>query len=86
MEHRNEVLEQWTDARADTLTLEQANLILNLGRSPEQLAADGELSVNSMITSRLAGIVKELDPTVPSLQAVTSLIPATTCSAQVPLT
>lgn len=59
----NEVLEQWTDARADTLTLEQANLILNLGRSPEQLAADGELSVNSMITSRLAGIVKELDPT-----------------------
>ena len=27
----NEVLEQWSDAKADTLTLEQANLILNFG-------------------------------------------------------
>ena len=61
----NEVLEQWSDAKADTLSLEQANLILNMGHSEDQLAAEGEMSVNSLITARLAGIIKELDPTRP---------------------
>lgn len=61
----NEVLEQWSDAKADTLSLEQANLILNMGHSEDQLAQEGEMSVNSLITSRLAGIIKELDPTRP---------------------
>lgn len=61
----NEVLEQWSDAKADTLSLEQANLILNMGHSADQLAQEGEMSVNSLITARLAGIIKELDPTRP---------------------
>ena len=30
----NEVLEQWSDANADTLSLAEANLILNFGHSP----------------------------------------------------
>ena len=34
----NEVLEQWSDAKADTLSLEEANLILNFGHSSEMLA------------------------------------------------
>ncbi len=61
----NEVLEQWSDAKADTLSLEQANLILNMGHSEDQLAQEGEMSVNSLITARLAEIIKALDPTRP---------------------
>ena len=61
----NEVLEQWSDAKADTLSLEQANLILNMGHSEDQLAQEGEMSVNSLITARLAEIIKNLDPTRP---------------------
>ena len=61
----NEVLEQWSDARADTLSLEQANLILNMGHSEDELASEGEMTVNSLITARLAAIVKDLDPTRP---------------------
>ena len=61
----NEVLEQWSDAKADTLSLEQANLILNMGHSADQLAKEGEMTVNSLITTRLAEIIKELDPTRP---------------------
>ncbi len=61
----NEVLEQWSDAKADTLSLEQANLILNMGHSEYQLAKEGEMSVNSLITARLAEVIKNLDPTRP---------------------
>ena len=61
----NEVLEQWSDAKADTLSLEQANLILNMGHSADQLAQEGEITVNSLITARLAEIIKRLDPTRP---------------------
>jgi len=61
----NEVLEQWSDAKADTLSLEQANLILNMGHSEDQLAKEGEMSVNSLITARLAEVIKDLDPTRP---------------------
>ena len=62
----NEVLEQWSDAAADTLSLEEANLILNFGHSADKLAKDGdEMSVNSMLTRKLTGIVKGLDPTRP---------------------
>lgn len=46
----NEVLEQWSDAKADTLSLEEANLILNFGHSSEMLAKEGEESVNSLLT------------------------------------
>nr|WP_275556894.1 glycoside hydrolase family 2 TIM barrel-domain containing protein [Bacteroides caecigallinarum] len=61
----NEVLEQWSDAKADTLSLEEANLILNFGHSADMLAKDGEMSVNSLLTKKLAEFVRELDPTRP---------------------
>ena len=58
----NEVLEQWSDAKADTLTLEQANLILNFGHGKEMLAGEGEeLSVNSLLTRKLSDMVHDLD-------------------------
>ena len=58
----NEVLEQWSDAAADTLSLEQANLILNAGHDASTLAHSDELSVNSLLTRHLADIVKKYDP------------------------
>lgn len=61
----NEVLEQWTDAKADTLSLEEANLVLNFGRSPDMLAKEGEMSVNSLLTKKLADMVRSLDSTRP---------------------
>ena len=61
----NEVLEQWSSAEADTLTLEQANLILNAGHDASTLAKDGELSVQSLMTQHLAEIVKRYDTTRP---------------------
>ena len=61
----NEVLEQWSSAEADTLTLEQANLILNAGHDASTLAKEGELSVNSLLTRHLAEIVRKLDDTRP---------------------
>ncbi len=61
----NEVLEQWSSAEADTLTLEQANLILNAGHDAATLAKEGELSVNSLLTRHLAEIVRKYDTTRP---------------------
>lgn len=62
----NEVLEQWSHADADTLTLDQANLLLNFGHSRDMLAhADSSLSVNSLLTIKLAGMVRELDASRP---------------------
>ena len=61
----NEVLEQWSSAEADTLTLEQANLILNAGHDASTLAKDGELSVQSLLTQHLAEIVKRYDKSRP---------------------
>lgn len=62
----NEVLEQWTHDNADTLDIQSANLLLNFKRDESQLAAQGaELSVNSLLTQKLAGIVRNLDPTRP---------------------
>ena len=61
----NEVLEQWSSAEADTLTLEQANLILNAGHDASTLAKEGELSVQSLLTQHLAEIVKRYDTSRP---------------------
>lgn len=61
----NEVLEQWSSAEADTLTLEQANLILNAGHDASTLAQEGEMSVNSLLTKHLAEIVRRYDNTRP---------------------
>lgn len=62
----NEVLEQWNDASADTLSLEEANLILNFGHGKDKLAAEGDsMSVNSLLTRKLADMTRALDPTRP---------------------
>ena len=61
----NEVLEQWSSAEADTLTLEQANLILNAGHDASTLAKEGELSVQSLLTRHLAEIVRKYDTSRP---------------------
>lgn len=61
----NEVLEQWSDAKADTLTLEEANLVLNFGHDRSMLAREGEMSINSLLTKKLVDRVKELDSTRP---------------------
>ena len=61
----NEVLEQWNQADADTLSLEQANLILNFGHDMSKQAQETGMNVNSLLTKRLADIVRALDPTRP---------------------
>ena len=61
----NEVLEQWSSAEADTLTLEQANLILNAGHDASTLAKDGETSVQSLLTRHLADLVRRYDASRP---------------------
>ena len=61
----NEVLEQWSSAEADTLTLEQANLILNAGHDASTLAKEGEMSVNTLLADHLADIVRKYDFTRP---------------------
>lgn len=62
----NEVLEQWSDAKADTLSLAEANLILNFGHGKDMLAEEGApMSVNSLLTKKLADMTRELDPTRP---------------------
>lgn len=60
----NEVLEQWTHANADTLDLQQANLILNAGHHVDPaLLEDTTMSVQSLITHTLSGVVRKLDQT-----------------------
>ncbi|MDH6356884.1 sugar-binding domain-containing protein [Parabacteroides sp. PF5-9] len=60
----NEVLEQWTHAAADTLSLQEANLILNAGHAIDPaLLEDTTMSVQSLITHTLTNIVKGLDTT-----------------------
>ena len=61
----NEVLEQWTHADADTLDIQQANLLLNLKRDTATLVAGDSMSVNSLLTKKLADMVRALDPTRP---------------------
>ena len=61
----NEVLEQWSSAEADTLTLEQANLILNAGHDASTLAKEGEISVNTMLADHLSDIIRRYDTTRP---------------------
>ena len=62
----NEVLEQWSHADADTLSLQEANLILNAGHKIDPaLLEDSTMSVQSLITIALADIVRKLDTTRP---------------------
>ncbi len=58
----NEVLEQWSQADADELDLQAANLILNAGHAIDPaLLKDTTLSRQSLITRHLAAIVRRLD-------------------------
>ena len=60
----NEVLEQWNHADADTLSLDQANLLLNFGHNEARGDVDNQASViNAMLTQKLVDIVKDLDST-----------------------
>ena len=62
----NEILEQWTHIDADALDLQQANMILNFANTLDQKRAETkDLHVNSLLTIKLADIVKKLDPTRP---------------------
>jgi beta-galactosidase len=62
----NEVLEQWDHVNADTLSVQQANLILNFDKNvPDSVIKSGTLSVNSLLTIKLYNIVKSLDTTRP---------------------
>ena len=61
----NEVLEQWTDVRADTLSLDETNRILNFVKGESQLAHKGEFSVNALLTHKLAALVRQIDPARP---------------------
>ncbi|MCD8185609.1 MAG: DUF4982 domain-containing protein [Rikenellaceae bacterium] len=62
----NEILEQWTDIKTDTLDLQQANLMFNFAHTLDrnEFQTD-ELHINSLLTIRLADIVRQLDPTRP---------------------
>ena len=61
----NEVLEQWSSADADTLSAEQANLILNAGHDASTLSHGTEMSVNSLLCKKLCDIIRRLDNTRP---------------------
>ncbi len=62
----NEVLEQWTDSRTDTLDLQEANILLNQQKNIDPKALEsGEIHVNQLLTIKLTEIVKTIDPTRP---------------------
>lgn len=60
----NEVLEQWGDASADGLSLEEANMILNAGHEFTE-PIDTGLNFNQRLTRHLCDIVRHLDPSRP---------------------
>lgn len=60
----NEVLEQWSHIEADTMDMKQANMILNFANTMNKIDAKSKgLHVNSLLTIKMADIVRELDPT-----------------------
>lgn len=62
----NEVQEQWHDTNRDTLSLQQANLLLNFKKEINlDDYADGKGGVNALLTAQLVNIVKSLDATRP---------------------
>lgn len=75
----NEILEQWPDADAGSLSAEDANLILNKGH--ELGSADG-MSANSLLALHLAGIVRGLDSTRRLLPVAMSRASTTMCLNQ----
>ena len=61
----NEVLEQWSHIDADTLSLQQANLILNFANTLNKKDTDSSLHVNALLALKLSEIVRSLDTTRP---------------------
>jgi beta-galactosidase len=62
----NEVLEQWSNINADTLNFQQANMLLNFASKLDKKDLDTvSLHVNSLLTIKLANIVRNLDKTRP---------------------
>lgn len=61
----NEILEQWTDVNVDTLDLQQANILFNFAGKMSESKHSDDLHVNSLLTIKLADMVKKLDPTRP---------------------
>ena len=66
----NEVMEQWMNIDADTLNMQQANVLLNFAStlSQQDTTAKG-MHINSLLALKLANIVKKLDPTRPVTSA-----------------
>lgn len=72
----NEVLEQWQDINTDTISIDQANLLLNFDKNMDaSVINSGEMSVNSLITTKLANIVKSLDTSRPITAACNEVNP-----------
>lgn len=61
----NEILEQWTDMNVDTLDLQQANILFNFASKLSENKQSDDLHINSLLTIKLADMVKDLDPTRP---------------------
>lgn len=62
----NEVYEQWTHADRDTLSIEQANIVINFGYDDFQLSnIDEGMNVNKLLCKKLADRARVLDPTRP---------------------
>lgn len=72
----NEVLEQWNHVDDDTLDIQQANFILNFDKNIDQnTIQSGDMHVNSLLTVKLANIVKSLDTTRPVTSACNEVNP-----------
>lgn len=63
----NEVGEQWRNAGHDTLSVEDANILLNFGRDESDLPRLEGTHVNTLLAAKLAGLVRRYDPTRPVL-------------------
>lgn len=62
----NEVLEQWEHVDADTLDIQQANFLLNFEKNVDpSIINSGNMSVNSLLTTKLVNIVESHDTTRP---------------------
>jgi beta-galactosidase len=62
----NEVLEQWNDVAADTMSMQEANTLLNFAAMLSGPgSADTTLHVNSLLTRKMVDMVHSLDPTRP---------------------
>jgi beta-galactosidase len=62
----NEVLEQWEHVDADTLDIQQANFLLNFEKNVDPaIINSGDMSVNSLLTTKLVNIVRSLDTSRP---------------------